>query len=71
MATTKASNGGAKEPTGEETVNGLLKKDEAKGAAVHSFDPNATPAEKAAAAGKGRDQLKSVKNQAEGGGQRE
>lgn len=57
MATT---NGGAREPTGPEVIHGLLKKDEAKGAAVHSFDPDASPAEKAAVAGKARDQVKSI-----------
>lgn len=55
-----SSNGGAQEPTAQEVVHGMLKKDEAKGAAVHSFDPDASPAEKAAAAGKARDQLTSV-----------
>lgn len=45
-------------------VNGLVQKDQQKNSvAVHSFDPNASPAEKAAAAGKGRDQLKSVKTE--------
>ena len=36
--------------------------DQAKGAAVHSFDPDATPKEKAAAAGKARDQLKDIRH---------
>lgn len=30
---------------------------------MHSFDPEATPAEKAAAAGKARDQVKSIRKQ--------
>lgn len=63
-----SSNGGAQEPTGAEVVHGILKKDEAKGAAVHSFDPDASPAEKAAAAGKARDQLTSVKQNGAGDG---
>ncbi|KAF7975752.1 hypothetical protein HWV62_8539 [Athelia sp. TMB] len=62
-----SNNGGAKEPTAGEVVDGLLKKDAAKGAAVHSFDPNASPAEKAAVAGKARDQLTSVQKNADGG----
>ncbi|KAH7918365.1 tricalbin, partial [Leucogyrophana mollusca] len=40
-------------------VHGMLNHDASKGAAVHSFDPEASPQQKAAAAGKGRDQLKS------------
>ena len=63
MATTDPLNGGGRERSGQEAVAGLVKKDEAKGMAVHSFDPNASPAEKGAAAGKARDQLKSVRNQ--------
>lgn len=59
---TSPLNGGAKEPSGQE-VDGILKRDEAKGGAVHSFDPEATPAEKAAAAGKARDQVKSIRKQ--------
>jgi hypothetical protein len=69
MATTKPTNGGAREPSPQEAVTGLVKKDEAKGMAVHTFDPKASPAEKAAVAGKGRDQIKSVKDRglADGG----
>jgi hypothetical protein len=44
-------------------VNGIKHDDEAKGAVVHSFDPNMSPQEKAAAAGAGRGELKSVKAQ--------
>ncbi|KAH7915157.1 C2 domain-containing protein [Hygrophoropsis aurantiaca] len=44
-------------------VHGLLSHDAAKGAAVHSFHPDASPQEKSAAAGKGRDQLKSSNQQ--------
>lgn len=61
------------EPSAQEVVNRIINQDEAKGMPVHSFDPNSTPAEKAAAAGKARDQLKSVKNRgpADGGGRGE
>lgn len=38
-----------------------LLNDQAKGVAVHSFDPDASPQEKAAAAGKARDQLKDIR----------
>lgn len=44
-------------------VNAIKREDEAKGAVVHSFDPNMSTAEKAAIAGKGRDGLKSLKAQ--------
>ncbi|KAL0950758.1 hypothetical protein HGRIS_007526 [Hohenbuehelia grisea] len=45
-------------------LNGILEQDAAKGrVAVHTFNPDASPQEKAAAAGKSRDQLKSVKNE--------
>ena len=39
-----------------------LLNDQTKGAAVHSFDPDATPQEKAAAAGKSRDKLKDIRS---------
>ncbi|KAB5592905.1 hypothetical protein CTheo_3616 [Ceratobasidium theobromae] len=42
-------------------LNGIKHEDEAKGAVVHSFDPNMSPEEKAAIASKGRDTLKSTK----------
>ncbi|KAG6910551.1 hypothetical protein DXG01_009501 [Tephrocybe rancida] len=45
---------------GQAEVNGLLKQDADAGARVHTFDPSASPEEKGAAAGKGRDQLKSI-----------
>jgi hypothetical protein len=69
MATTKPINGATPQLSGQEAVADLVKKDEAKGVAVHTFDPNASPAEKAASAGKARDQLKSVKDKgpADGG----
>ncbi|KAF9458350.1 C2 domain-containing protein [Collybia nuda] len=50
-------------------ANAVLQQDQGR-VAVHSFDPSATPAEKSAAAGKGRDQLKSA-NYQEGAGERE
>lgn len=46
----------------EAQFHGTLLDDQAKGVAVHSFDPDATPAEKAAVAGKARDQLKDVRS---------
>lgn len=54
MAINVASNDGLSE------VDNILQHDADKGVAVHSFDPAASPAEKGAAAGKARDQLKSV-----------
>ncbi|KAG8727068.1 hypothetical protein FRC12_022828, partial [Ceratobasidium sp. 428] len=44
-------------------LNGIQKQEAAKGAVVHSFDPNMSPEEKAAAAGKGRAELQSNKAQ--------
>ncbi|KAG9088467.1 hypothetical protein FS749_002138 [Ceratobasidium sp. UAMH 11750] len=44
-------------------LNGIQKQDAAKGAIVHTFDPNMSPAEKAAAAGKARTELQSNKAQ--------
>ncbi|KAH7345115.1 tricalbin [Rhizoctonia solani] len=41
-------------------INGIVREDAAKGAVPHTFDANMSPAEKAAAAGKGRDELKSL-----------
>lgn len=42
-------------------VNSIVQEDAAKNrVAVHTFDPDASPQEKAATAGKNRDQLKSV-----------
>lgn len=56
-----ASQNGGTQPSGREILDDIKKKDEAKGATVHSFDPNASPAEKASAAGQARDQLQSIK----------
>ena len=64
-----AANGGIS-ASPQQQLNGLLAKDADKQrVAVHTFDPDATPEQKAAAAGKGRDQLKSVvdKGDAPGG----
>lgn len=55
-----ASSNGALDPHSQAQLNGIKHQDEAKGAVVHSFDPDATPQQKAAAAGKGRDQLQSA-----------
>jgi hypothetical protein len=64
MATLRAQQGSA-----QAQVNDILDQDAAKGrVAVHSFNPDASPQEKAAAAGKGRDKLKSVKDQPEASG---
>lgn len=54
----------------QQQVNGIVKQDQDKNrVAVHTFDPDATPEQKAAAAGKGASQLKSAKkaDQASGG----
>ena len=46
------------DPANNPQLNGLLAQDrEKQSVAVHSFDPDAPPAQKAAAAGKGRSQL--------------
>ncbi|TFK57601.1 tricalbin [Heliocybe sulcata] len=53
-------------------ANDIVQKDADKaGVAVHSFDPDASPEEKAAAAGKARDQLKSVSQKDPGAGGKE
>ena len=50
-------------------VNGIVQQDAAKGrVAVHTFDPDASPQEKAAAAGKARDQVKSNRAKEEDAG---
>lgn len=54
---------------GQAEANGIMQQDADKGrVAVHTFDPTATPAEKGAAAGKDRDQLKSANTQEGAGG---
>ena len=53
---------------GQPQLNGLIQQDrEKQRVAVHSFDPDATPEQKAAAAGKGRSQLESGKKDSPGG----
>ena len=50
-------------------LNGIVQQDAAKGrVAVHTFNPDATPQEKAAAAGKSRDQVKSNTNRDDSAG---
>ena len=44
------------------TANGDTQLDGHSRVATHSFDPDASPQQKAAAAGKARDQLRSVKD---------
>ena len=41
-------------------LNGIVHDDEAKGVAVHSFNPDASPQEKAAVAAKSKDQIKPI-----------
>ncbi|TFK41292.1 C2 domain-containing protein [Crucibulum laeve] len=56
-----ATNGAAS--NGHAEADAIMKQDADKGrVAVHSFDSNASPSEKGAAAGKSRDQLKNVKD---------
>jgi hypothetical protein len=55
-----ATNGGAPPPIPTQ-LDAILKQDAHNNRVpVHTFDPNASPEEKAAAAGKARDQLKSI-----------
>lgn len=63
-----ASSNGALDPSSQAQLNGIQHQDEAKGAVVHSFNPDASPQEKAAAAGKARDQLQSVSKDESAGG---
>lgn len=62
MATNTPSNGGVKQPqeTAETLIHDITNHDASKGAIVHSFDPDAPPQQKAAAAGSQHDQLKSI-----------
>lgn len=55
-----AANGGiATDP--QQQINGIIANDANKqSVAVHTFDPDATPEQKAASAGKGSSQIKSV-----------
>ncbi|KAF8577858.1 tricalbin [Ramaria rubella] len=52
-------------------LNGIAQADANKGATVHTFDPNSTPQDKAAAAGKAQYQLKSTTSTGTGGGGKE
>lgn len=65
MATNAPSNGGVKQPqeTAETHLHDIMSHDASKGAVVHSFDPDAPPEQKAAAAGRQRDQVKSIVQQ--------
>lgn len=54
------------DPIARDTLNTVMKQDEAKGAAVHTFNPNSSPEEKATKAGQGREELDSVSNGALG-----
>ncbi|KAG1783596.1 C2 domain-containing protein [Suillus placidus] len=65
MATNAPSNGGVQQPQepAETRVHDIMSHDSSKGAIVHSFDPDAIPQQKAAAAGRQRDQLKSIVQQ--------
>ena len=58
-----ASNG-AVNGNGQAELN-ALKKDESR-VPVHSFDPEASPAQKGAEAGQARDQLKSISEKTQG-----
>ena len=49
-------------------LNGITETDANKGATVHTFDPDASPQAKAAAAGQGKDQLESITNAGNGEG---
>lgn len=56
-------------PDAQAQLNGLLQADASKGGvAVHTFDPNSSPQEKAAAAGKGREQVSKVGGKDESAG---
>ena len=41
-------------------LNGIVAEDEAKGAVVHTFEPDATPEQKGAVAAQGEEKLKAV-----------
>jgi len=63
-----SQNGASLPPDSSAQLSGIARQDEAKGAAVHSFDPDASPQEKAAAAGKARSQLGPVRKDDSPGG---
>ena len=61
MASSLPPNGSSSTIRAHAQANDILQKDAARGnVAVHSFDPDASPAAKAAAAGKAGPQLKSA-----------
>lgn len=63
-----ATNGGiATNP--QQQLNGILNQDrEKQSVAVHTFNPDSTPEQKAASAGKGSNQLKSVQDKGDESG---
>lgn len=63
MAST-VGNGSNLDPIQKRQVEGYLAENEAQGAPVHSFKPDASPAEKAAVAGKASTQVQSIAKQA-------
>ncbi|KAG2155499.1 C2 domain-containing protein [Suillus clintonianus] len=66
MATNAPSNGNGvqqSQETAQTQLHDIMSNDASKGAIVHSFDPDASPQQKAAAAGMQRDQLKSITGQ--------
>ena len=67
MATNAHSNDSVQHPQdnveAQALYNLIMKHDASNGAAVHSFDPDTSPKQKAAAAGKLSDQLKSITQQ--------
>ncbi|KAG0700683.1 C2 domain-containing protein [Suillus ampliporus] len=75
MATNPPSNGHGSVQHPQEKANSqihdIMMHDASNGAIVHSFDPDASPQQKAATAGKQCDQLKSIIAQQDGGAQGE
>jgi hypothetical protein len=60
----------AANPEAQAALAGIVQRDAANPrAAVHTFDPDASPEEKAAAAGKGREKLAAVNHGAQDGAQ--
>lgn len=59
---------GGTAPNSQAQLNGVLAHDSAQNnVPVHTFNPDASPEEKGAAAGQGKDKLKSAKEQENGG----
>jgi hypothetical protein len=64
MATPANGHGAPPAPDAQAQLNGLVQADASKQRVpIHTFDPNASSQEKAAAAGKGRDVLDSASSQ--------